>query len=101
MPEGDEWRKLLAGPLGVAFWFVVLALRARRKKPASADASDAQKARNRGYFFGRQVRLLWDLCVQGGRSPQRATASLAKITNERQRLTYGSASATKPGNPAE
>jgi hypothetical protein len=58
MPEGDEWRKLLAGPLGVAFWSVVFALRARRKKPASSDASNAQKARNGGYFLGRKVRAL-------------------------------------------
>ena len=59
MPEGDEWRKLLAGPLGVAFWSVVLGLWARRKKSASADTRDPQKARNIGYLFGRKVRRFW------------------------------------------
>jgi hypothetical protein len=67
MPEGDEWRKLLAAPLGVAFWTLVLALWPRRKQPASSDAGNTKKARNFGYFFGRQVRSLWDLCVHSGR----------------------------------
>ena len=62
--EGDELRKYIAGPLGVAFWILVLALWSRRKKSTGGDTGQPNGFREKSYFLGRKVRSAWNALTQ-------------------------------------